>query len=351
VFDLIVGTSTGGILALGLTVPEDGRPKHPAERLLGLYVSEGQAIFPGGGPQTFTQRVFGTRDRSAWFRDPFELLLRRSSQREETRGARYPLAGLESVLEQYLGDAPLAEAVGDVVVTSYDMAYHEPVMFSSRDRPGFVTDFSMRIAARATSAGPTYFEPQEISTEGRHRVLVDGGVYVNNPAVLGYLLGAQAARAEGGTLVLVSLGTGTRPQQAPSTPDELMTGDSTAVARALFAAMASGSGAMGDALLQGVAADEAFRLLADPDGRRRVQLHDGRLHRRERRVSRSSRPRSRPGTAGRPRGNRGSDQPIAMPPELDAVSPTCWATSGTGSSASFDASATSRSDCCSSRLP
>jgi patatin-like phospholipase/acyl hydrolase len=258
VFDLIVGTSTGGILALGLTVPEDGRPKHPAEHLLGLYVSEGQAIFPGGGPQTFTQRVFGTRDRSAWFRDPIELLLRRSSQREETRGARYPLVGLESVLEQCLGDAPLAEAVGDVVVTSYDMAYHEPVMFSSRDRPGFVTDVSMHIAARATSAGPTYFEPQEISTEGRHRVLVDGGVYVNNPAVLGYLLGAQAARAEGARLVLVSLGTGTRPQQAPSTPDELMTGDSPALARALFAAMASGSGAMGDALLRGVAADAAF---------------------------------------------------------------------------------------------
>ena len=42
VFDLIVGTSTGGILALGLTVSENGRPKHSAERLLELYVSEAE---------------------------------------------------------------------------------------------------------------------------------------------------------------------------------------------------------------------------------------------------------------------------------------------------------------------
>jgi hypothetical protein len=83
-FDLIVGTSTGGILALGLTVPDGGRPRHAAEQLLELYVSEARTIFPGGGPQSLTQRVFGTRDRTAWFRDPIELLMRRSSEREET---------------------------------------------------------------------------------------------------------------------------------------------------------------------------------------------------------------------------------------------------------------------------
>jgi uncharacterized protein len=259
VFDLIVGTSTGGILALALTVPDEGRPRHPAERLLELYVSEAETIFPGGGPQTLTQRIFGTRDLGAWFHDPLELLLRRSSERKATGGARYPLSGLEDVLDRYIGNTRLTDAVADVVVTSYDMAYHEPVMFSSRERPGFVTDVSMRVAARATSAGPTFFAPQVIPTGDRHRVLVDGGVYVNNPSVLGYLMGGQTARAAGTKLALVSLGTGTRPPQAPSTPEELRMSDSPATARALMEAVARGSGAMGDALLRGLADGDAFR--------------------------------------------------------------------------------------------
>jgi uncharacterized protein len=255
VFDLIVGTSTGGILALGLAVPDGERPRHTAERLLG--VSEAETIFPGGGPQTLTQRVFGTRDPGAWFRDPIEVLLRRSSRQEASGGARYPLAGLEQVLARYLGDAPLADGVADVVVTSYDMAHHEPILFSSRERAGFVTDVSMLVAARATSAGPTFFEPQVILSEGRQRVLVDGGVYVNNPSILGYLLASQAADAADAPLVVVSLGTGTRPPEEPSTPDELRTGDP--LARALLEAVARGSGAMGDALLRGLADGERFR--------------------------------------------------------------------------------------------
>ena len=259
VFDLIVGTSTGGILALGLSVPDGGRPKHTAEQLLGLYVSEAQTIFPGGGPQTLTQRVFGTRDPGAGSATRSSSSSgSRPNGRRSYGGARYPLAGLEEVLDRYVGDAPLADALADVVVTSYDMAYHEPVMFSSRERTGFVSDVPMRVAARATSAGPTYFDPQELSSGERRRVLVDGGVYVNNPSILGYLLGGQAAGTDGTALVLVSLGTGTRPPREPSTPDELRSGEPSVLAQALLEAVATGSGAMGNALLDGLADGDRF---------------------------------------------------------------------------------------------
>jgi predicted acylesterase/phospholipase RssA len=258
-FDLIVGTSTGGILALGLTAPDGGRPRHAAARLLALYQEEAGTIFPGGGPPTLTQRVFGTRDPGVWFEDPVARLVQQSGERKaQSSKSRYPLAGLERVLTEYLGDAPLADAVTDVVVTSYDMANHEPVMFSSRERDGFVTDVSMLVAARATSAGPTYFDPQVVSDGERERVLVDGGVYVNNPSVVGYLLGGQAADEAGRPLVLVSLGTGTRPPADPSAAAELKSGDSLMFARSLVEAVATGSGAMGHALLTGIANRESL---------------------------------------------------------------------------------------------
>ena len=157
VFDLIVGTSTGGILALGLTVPDDGRPRHSAARLLDLYESEAETIFPGGGPTDLGEKIFGTRNPwTLLLRDPVDLLLRKSKREKAAGGAKYFVTGLEDVLARYLGDAPLQSALADVVVTSYDMAYGEPVLFSSRPRADFVTDVPMTSPpARRRQARPS----------------------------------------------------------------------------------------------------------------------------------------------------------------------------------------------------
>jgi len=64
----------------------------------------------------------------------------------------------------------------------------------------------MALAGRATSAAPTYFEPINANINGKIRTFVDGGVFVNNPAVSAY---AEAKRIYPGEEILViSLGTG-----------------------------------------------------------------------------------------------------------------------------------------------
>ena len=236
VFDLIVGTSTGGIIALGLTVPEGEHPRHPAERLLDFYLSDGETIFPGGGPIPL--------QRTAWLRE----------------GTRYSVTGLEEALGRCLGDTPLTAALTGVVVTSYDLAYGEPVMLSSRPELGDVSDVTMVVAARATSAAPMFFKPQIVKDGDRDRMLVDGGLYVNNPSVLGYLLGGQAATRQRRSLVLVSLGTGTRPPKAPLPPAErAQMRDASAAARTLLEAIATGSGRLVHDLLARLADGERFR--------------------------------------------------------------------------------------------
>ena len=192
-FDLIAGTSTGGILALGLAKPgPDGRPHYRAQDLANLYLREGARIF-------------------------HESAFRRLTNPMGIRAAKYPAEGIEEVLQDYFGEARLKEALTELLVTAYDLEKRDPFFYRSR-RAGLDPryDVPMRVAARATSAAPTYFEPELVPWPGERDVLVDGGVFANNPALCAYAEGCQRLREmgrPGGGILLVSLGTGsyTRP--------------------------------------------------------------------------------------------------------------------------------------------
>lgn len=183
-FDLIAGTSTGGIIALGMTKPgEGGGPAFTAQEIADLYLKRGERIFSA----PFLHQLF-----SAW-----GLL-----------DEKFPAKEVEAVFEEYFGDARLKDALTDVLVTSFDIEKREPWLFrreSARKKPD-THDFPMKEVARATSAAPTYFEPLRLERGGEKWTLVDGGVYANNPAMCA-LVDARTNHGAGDVLV-VSLGTG-----------------------------------------------------------------------------------------------------------------------------------------------
>src|SRR5215210_2397737 len=183
-FDLVAGTSTGGILACGLTRPgPDGRPLRSAEELAELYRTEGPRIF----------------SRS---------LLKRVSSLEGLVDERYDDEGLNRALAAYLGDARLRDALCDVFITAYEVEDRFAFFFrSSRARTDDEYDFSMAEAARATSAAPSYFEPVEVTDAAGARTypLIDGGVFAVNPAMCAY---AEVVGAGSDVSVIAALGTG-----------------------------------------------------------------------------------------------------------------------------------------------
>jgi uncharacterized protein len=194
VFDLVAGTSTGGILALGLTKPgRDGEPQYSAERLIELYETEGRKIF----------------SLPVWHR-----IHSAGGLAEE----KYPAKGIEEVALEYFGDVRLAQALTEVLVTAYEIERRGPWFFKrrhARDENREGDNFHMREVARATSAAPTYFEPLPLEW-GPHgkRAFIDGGVHSNNPAMCAYVEAMKIYTEEKDFLVL-SLGTGEPTRSMP----------------------------------------------------------------------------------------------------------------------------------------
>ena len=194
-FDLIAGTSTGGILALGLTMPNDvtvrraeRQPAYTAQALAALYREEGANIF----------------SRSTWHR------IRSLGGKVEEK---YPSEGIEDVLRTRFQETRLSAALTDVLIPSYDLENQCPRFFKSVWAQGNpLENFLMSDVARATSAAPTYFEPHRFEGEGpaessiNGHLVVDGGIFANHPAMCA--LAEARSIHQDAEILLVSLGTG-----------------------------------------------------------------------------------------------------------------------------------------------
>ena len=172
VFDVIGGTSTGGIIALGLSARKPGNRLQNAFRvkdMLKLYKDHGKEIF-------------GSRPFKSYKDEILSLHPKLSDILEKP----YDAKGLEQLLQDKFGNAMLNETLTNIIVTSYDINKGESFYFSSRQAKNSNENFYIKDVARATSAAPTFFKPKEIKREKDHLVLVDGGVFANNPSVLAY---------------------------------------------------------------------------------------------------------------------------------------------------------------------
>ncbi|WP_243297748.1 CBASS cGAMP-activated phospholipase [Bacillus litorisediminis] len=146
-FDLIVGTSTGGIIALGLASGMS------AKDILGFYENEGPNIFKGN-------RLLKTM---RWI-----------------SVAKYSEEPLDLALKKCFGDKRIGECKTRVMIPSLNLDTGEVHIYKTAHHERFKNDYKKTIveAARATSAAPTFFRSM-ITEKGIS--LVDGGIWANNP--------------------------------------------------------------------------------------------------------------------------------------------------------------------------
>lgn len=188
-FDLICGTSTGGILAIALSLGI------PAIELVKLYYDNAGAIF-GNKKKLITQFK-----KSSHNRDNLERLIK------------------EKFLEFNNGIEPrLQDCKIPTCVTTYDLQEGAPSVLKSQYHKAFVRDYHIPAykAALATSAAPTFFDPYSTSYIDLNNIerpfhnKVDGGVFCNNPTLTAIVEAQEAFNIPLQNLAVLSIGTGTQ---------------------------------------------------------------------------------------------------------------------------------------------
>ncbi len=195
-FDLIAGTSTGGILT-GLYLlpdPKNGiRPKYTAEEAVDLYFLN--------GPRIFNLKIWQKIESFGGLSDE-----------------KYDAVEFETALRAYFGESLLSGLLKPCLITAYDIEKRKAIFFTSKDaRESNIKDFKMRDVVRATASAPTYFEPPLIySQDDTAYALIDGGMFANNPALCAYAEARKLNFEDAGKvnqpcvedMLFISLGTG-----------------------------------------------------------------------------------------------------------------------------------------------
>lgn len=175
-FDMIVGTSTGGIIALGLG---QGKSAHAISK---FYIERGRRIFPGG---RFSRLIRG------WASLTF---------------TPYNRKNLEDELRRELGNDHFGSASIPTCIPSFEGKFGEPYIFKTPHHPDYKKDQHEQLVdvALSTTAAPTYFA----AVERRGYVFADGGIWANNPAMIGVVDAMSCFDIDRTQIRMLSLGCG-----------------------------------------------------------------------------------------------------------------------------------------------
>ncbi|XP_016465754.1 patatin-like protein 2 [Nicotiana tabacum] len=167
-FDVVAGTSTGGLVTTMLTAPnKDNLPLYAAKDITNFYMEHSPKIFPTSSRTRFVEkfsRIFG--------------------------GPKYDGKYLRSLVKSTLGNLTTKQTLTDIVIPTFDIKRLQPIIFTTLDaRANVSKDALLSDICLGTSAAPTYFPAHYFETkdaQGKTHTfdLIDGGVAANNPTLM-----------------------------------------------------------------------------------------------------------------------------------------------------------------------
>ncbi|XP_073103939.1 patatin-like protein 2 isoform X2 [Elaeis guineensis] len=203
-FDVIAGTSTGGLVTAMLAAPdENNRPLFAAKEINDFYLQICPKIFP----KRSVASLFGS-----------------------ITGPKYDGKYLHSKVEQLLGGTRLHQTLTNVVIPTFDIKLLQPTIFSTFEakkeasKDALLSDICISTSAAPTYLPAHYFQTKDVDGKSRSFNLIDGGVAANNPTLLTlnevtkeiFLQNADflpITPVDYGKFLVLSLGTGSAKQE------------------------------------------------------------------------------------------------------------------------------------------
>lgn len=186
VFDLVAGTSSGSLTALGIVAPEiitesnsySDKPRFSMSDIVNIYETCRTDIFP-------------------------ERVLEQLGVVKQAFHKKYDSSGFETLLNDMFGNRTMENCLTKILIPSFDVLTNQPFLIGNND------DIYMKDAARGSSAAPSFFEPALIKSlvEEKEYCLIDGALAANNPAMFAYIE-ALSKFPKADEFIILSLGTG-----------------------------------------------------------------------------------------------------------------------------------------------
>ncbi|XP_057500789.1 patatin-like protein 2 [Actinidia eriantha] len=211
-FDVIAGTSTGGLVTTMLAAPnKNNRPLYAAKDINDFYFQHCPKIFPQRSGNNLINTVtsfFGA-----------------------VTGPKYDGKHLRTLVKELLGNTTVNQTLTDVVIPTFDIKRLQPVIFSTDagnedvSKNALLSDICLGTSAAPTYLPAYYFETKYENGQTRSYDLIDGGVAANNPTLtaithisrellMGKFKFVDIKPMESRNMLVLSLGTGV-PKQEP----------------------------------------------------------------------------------------------------------------------------------------
>lgn len=210
-FNMVAGTSAGGIIAAGLTIPNivARDPIYQGEQIIG-----NNDVLSSYEPRHTACKIFQlfkTQSKDIFnSNNSFFSYLNWASR--EIIAEKYTDNGRKTLFNDYFGNTQIKDSLTDLIIPAYcENMGNQPYLFNRKDPERNTTTFLDVLMA--TSAAPTFFKSYQITGKGK---FLDGGINLNNPAMRVY---TESPGRNSEKTFLLSLGTGTYIPE-PSNPDK-----------------------------------------------------------------------------------------------------------------------------------